>query len=155
MTLDEFERRKRDRRIPRVALKPYSRSSFEYLYNSLNDQALLNATGCDHRAFNILLKKFHPYYHAYTFHQETGIIRRKKCHMNGTPMGRKRDMSSVGCLGLVLMWYRTTGACTRNLSLYFSQTSTPMYRWLKFGRRILLKSLINDDSAKLALPKMD
>ena len=30
-----------------------------------------------------------------------------------------------------------------------------MYRCLKFGRRILLKSLINDDSAKLALPKMD
>ena len=97
-------------------------------------------------------KKKHPYYHAYTFHKETGIIRRKKCHLNGTPMGRKRDMSSVGCLGLVLMWYRTTGACTRTLSMNFGQTSTPMYRWLKFGRRILLRSLINDDSAKLELP---
>ena len=148
MTLDEFERRRRDRRIPRVALKKYNSSPFEYLYNSLNDQALLNATGCDHRAFTILLKKFHPYYHYYTFHQETGIIRRKKCYMDGTPMGRQRDMSSVGCLGLVLMWYRTTGACTRSLSLTFGQTSTPMYRWLKFGRRILLKSLINDNSAK-------
>ena len=53
MTLGEFERRKRDRRIPRVALKHYSTSPFEYLYNSLNDQALLNATGCDHRAFMV------------------------------------------------------------------------------------------------------
>ena len=61
-------------------------------------------------------------------------------------------MSPVGCLGLVLMWYRTTGACTRNLALHFGQTSSPMYLWLKFGRRILLKSLINDDDAKLDVP---
>ena len=82
MTLDEFERRRRDRRIPRIALKKYNSSPSEYLYNSLNDQALLNATGCDQLAFTILLKKFHPYYH-YTFHLETGIIRRKKCHIYG------------------------------------------------------------------------
>ena len=72
--------------------------------------------------------------------------------MNGTPMGRKRNVSSVGCLGLVLMWYCTTGACTRTLQLTFGQSSTPMYRWMKFGRRILLKSLIKDDSAKLEIP---
>ena len=44
MTLDEFERRRRDCHIPHVALGKYNASSFEYLYNSLNDQALLNAT---------------------------------------------------------------------------------------------------------------
>ena len=60
-------------------------------------------------------------------------------------------MSVVGCLGLVLMWYRTTGACTRSSAMIFCQTSTPTYRWLKFGRRILLKSLINDDTAKVKL----
>ena len=43
--------------IPRVALKKYNTFPCAYLYNSLNDQALLNATGCDHRAFTILLKK--------------------------------------------------------------------------------------------------
>ena len=79
-------------------------------------------------------------------------IRKKVCYPDGKPFGRKRDMSPVGCLGLVLMWYRTTGACSRNLALHFGQTCTPMYRWIKFGRRILLKSLINDDDAKLQSP---
>ena len=64
-------------------------------------------------------------------------------------------MSAVGCLGLVLMWYRTTGACTKSLSMHFGQTSTPMYRWIKFGRRILLKSLINDANAKVELPSQE
>lgn len=64
-------------------------------------------------------------------------------------------MSPVVCLGLVLMGYRTIGACTRNLALHFSQTYTPMYKWLKFGRKILLKSLINDDNAKLQFPMSD
>ena len=42
-------------------------------------------------------------------------------------------MSSVGCLGLVIMWYCTTGVCTRTLAMNFGQTSTPMYRCDKFG----------------------
>ena len=155
MTLDECECRRRDRRIPRIALGKYNDSPFEYLYNSLNDQALLNATGCDHCAFTILLRKFQVYYHYYTFHSNKDIIRRKKCYMDGTPKGRKRDMSAVGFLRLVLMWYRSTGACTRSLSMHFGQTSTPMYRWIKFGRRILLKSLIDDPNTKVELPSQD
>ena len=121
MILNEEDRRNRDRRIPRIALTTYNKSPFEYLYNSLNDQALLNATGNDHRTFNLLLEKFEPYYKYYTFDEETGDIRKKICFPDGMPRGRKRDMSAVGCLGLVLMWYRTTGACTRNLSLHFGQ----------------------------------
>ena len=53
-------------------------------------------------------------------------IRKKVCYPNGTPRGRKRDMSPVGCLGLVLMWHRTTGACSRNLALHFGQTCTDL-----------------------------
>ena len=73
-------------------------------------------------------------------------------YQNGEPKGRKRDMSAVGCLGLVLMWYCTTGVCTRSSAMNFGQKSTPMYIWLKFGRRILLKSVINNDSEKVELP---
>ena len=91
----------------------------------------------------------------YTFDEDTMQIRKKVCYPDGTPRGRKRDMSPVGCLGLVLMWYRTTGACSRNLALHFGQTCKPMYRWLKFGRRILLKILMNDDDANLQFPSMD
>ena len=44
-------RRRRDRRIPRCALRSYAYSSFRTLYLSGNDQALLNLTGFDHSTF--------------------------------------------------------------------------------------------------------
>ena len=67
MLLDGEDRVRRDRRIPRAALQRYKSSSFEYLYLSRNDQALLNVTGMDHSVFDNLLQKFKPYYHYYTF----------------------------------------------------------------------------------------
>ena len=56
--LDDEERQRRDRRYPRSALRVYKYSSFQYLYSSGNNQALLNATGHDHRTFALLLDKF-------------------------------------------------------------------------------------------------
>ena len=79
MILEEHDRRNRDRRIPRIAVKKYNNSPFEYLYHSLNDQALLNATGHNHRTFDLLLKKFSPYYKYYTFEKGTDVIRKKIC----------------------------------------------------------------------------
>ena len=46
--LSDKDRIRRDRRIPRAALLKFDYSSFNYLYKSGNDQALLNATGHDH-----------------------------------------------------------------------------------------------------------
>ena len=57
MVLNKDDQRNRDRLIPRIAMKNYKKSPFEYFYNSLNDQALLNATGHDHCTLNILLTK--------------------------------------------------------------------------------------------------
>ena len=118
MILTEDQRRNRDRRMPRAAIKNYKNSPFEFLYNSLNDQVILNATGHNHRTFNILIKKFSPNYQDHTFDKGTDVIRKKICYPDGRPIGRKRDMSPVGCLGLVLMWYRSTGGCTRSLDLH-------------------------------------
>ena len=53
------------------------------------------------------------------------------------------------------MWYRTTGACTRSLVMNFGQTSTPMCRCPKFCRRILLRCLINNDTAMVELPSQE
>ena len=36
------DRRRRDRRVPRIALLPYHASTFEYIYISANNQALIN-----------------------------------------------------------------------------------------------------------------
>ena len=73
---------------------------------------------------------------------------------NGNVLGMKRDMTAEGCLGLILMWYRTRGSCARSLAMHFGQTSTPMYKWLKFGRRILLVCLMDDPDARVTVPTL-
>jgi hypothetical protein len=61
-------------------------------------------------------------------------------------------LDPTGSLGLVLTWFRTKGSCTRNLQLIFGLTATPMYTWLKFGRRVLLFALQKVDLAKISAP---
>ena len=150
--LFDLARVRRDRRIPRRGVQPYKRCPFEYLLKSKNDQSLLNATGHDHASFAKLLALFKPYYDYYTIDALTKQIRPKVLHDDGTPRGRMRDMKARGALGLVLMWYRTKGSCTRSLALMFGQTSTPMYRWLKFSRKVLLHVLSRNEDAIVRLP---
>ena len=97
-------RRRRDRRVPREALKKFRFSSFRHLFMSRNDQALLNATGHDHRSFNMLLRKFKRTYDYYMIDRDTGRIRPKVLDRDGAPMGKPRDLTALGALGLVLMW---------------------------------------------------
>jgi hypothetical protein len=146
------ERRRRDRRIPRCALRKYNHSPFYYLYSSGNDQALLNATATDHTVFRNLLDLFKPWYDRYTFEKGTDVIRLVKVSSNGKRKGRKRELDAVGCLGLVLYWYRSRGSCARAMSLAFGTTSSPLYQWLKFGRRVLLFALQHVPQAKVSLP---
>ena len=49
--LDDIDKRNRDCRIPRIALKKYAFSAFRHLYLSGNEQALLNCTGSDYLSF--------------------------------------------------------------------------------------------------------
>eukprot|EP00536_Pseudo-nitzschia_multiseries_P010585 jgi/Psemu1/26410/gm1.26410_g len=58
---DPFNRRLRDRRTPRIAIRRHCQSSFTYLFNSGNEQALLNCCGVDHKVFRDLLHLFQPY----------------------------------------------------------------------------------------------
>ena len=152
LTLEE--RRRRDRRIPRSALRPHCESPFRYLFNSGNDQGLINATGLDFEVFNELLTIFHPLTHEYCLDEKDRIKMVTKTR-NGTRKGRRRSIDSTGILGLVLMWYRTRGSCARGLSFVFGLTSTTLYRWLNFGRRLLLSALIKHPSAKVCLPTQD
>ena len=77
-SLGEYDKRMRDRRMPRCAMLPYKFSSFRHLYLSGNDQALLNATGYDHKTFHKLVQKFKPFYDMWMFDEENVCIRRKK-----------------------------------------------------------------------------
>ncbi len=53
------------------------------------------------------------------------------------------------------MWYRTQGSCARSLAVMFGQTAIPMYKWLKFGRRVLLHSLSRSSEAQVKRPNID
>mmetsp|Transcript_21055 Transcript_21055/g.58541 ORF Transcript_21055/g.58541 Transcript_21055/m.58541 type:complete len:322 (-) Transcript_21055:28-993(-) len=118
------------------------------MFRSGDDQALLNCCGVNHPVFRELLAVFEPLYDMYTFDNRTGTIRNYKSNKGG----RKREMDSTGCLGLVLFWFRTRGSVARGLSMAFGLTSTPMYKWLKYGCKILLCALQTDLVAVVKLP---
>ena len=145
--LSMYQRRLRDKRIPRCALRFFNDSAWLHMFMSGNDQALLNMTGVTHQAFRLLLDVFDPYWDAYVVDREGNIRVRKK-----TKRGRPRIISSLGGLGLVLTWYRTKGARSRNLVMQFGLTSTPMVCWLWFGMCCLKAALINHPTARICTP---
>ena len=153
--LSKDEKRRRDRRTKRVALRYYTNSSFYYLFHSGDDQSLLNCCAVDHRVFRSLLDVFQPIFHQYMVDEKTGCIRKRTFTREGLPKGRRRQVDATCCLGLVLYWYRTRGSVARSTSMAFGLTATPMYKWIKFGRRILLFVLHNHPSAKIRPPSQE
>lgn len=133
--LSRDERRLRDRRYPRCSVGSWNDSPFKFLLDSRNDQALLHATGLTFASFNDLLQVFAMYYYDYTF-DEANTIRKIKA-----TNGRKRQLPAEGALGLVLVWFRTRGSVSRGLQHFFGQTSSPIYKWLRFSRRVLLYAM--------------
>ena len=100
------DKRRRDQRTPRIALRKYSKSSFLYLYQSGNSQALLNCCAADHRVFRELLNIFDPIFKLYRYDKNSGQLRKLKKTAWGGQKGRKCNMDA-GTLGLVLCWYIT------------------------------------------------
>ena len=52
----------------------YKDCAFLFMYNSKNDQALLNTLGIDHATFQELLELFDPLYYKYRPNLSIGII---------------------------------------------------------------------------------
>jgi hypothetical protein len=83
-------RRRLDRRYPWASLKCYLDSSFKHLFDTGNEQALLNATGVDHEEFNRLLAVFKPIFDGHLLDERTWLIEKKKnvlnnCNMHDEP----------------------------------------------------------------------
>ena len=150
--LSDNDKRRRDRRTKRIALRYYTNSPFYYLFHSGDDQSLLNCCAVDHRVFRSLLEVFEPVFDRYMVDQTTGCIRKRTFTREGLPKGRRRHVDATCCLALVLYWYRTRGSVARATALAFGLTSTPLYKWIKFGRRILLFVLQNHPFAKIQPP---
>ena len=141
--LGAAEKQVRQRRIPRESLHPVHRSAWRALFYSNNNQALITATGLDHRTFDYLLHKFEPIFNAYTPFGNTTI--------KVSNRGRKRYITAVDCLGLVLVWTRTRGS-TMSLQMHFGMSMTNLTMYLRFGRRIVTEVLSSDEYAKIAIP---
>jgi hypothetical protein len=148
------ERRRRSKKIPRIALKKYSQSAWRYMFDSKNNQALINCCGVDHEVFSKLIEVFEPVFNTYTIDRKSGLIRKLKPSAmgTGTRTGRRRKVDAIGVLGLVLFWFRTRGSAARAISLAFGLTSSCMYDWLRFGRRTLLYALQFHPDAQVKPP---
>lgn len=141
--LGATERQIRQRRIPRESLHAVHRSAWRALFYSYNNQALITATGLDHGTFEYLLRKFEPIYNTYTPFGSTLI--------KTSTRGRKRRITAVDCLGLVLVWTRTRGSAM-SLQLHFGLSMTNLTMYLRFGRRIVAEVLKDDNYARIAIP---
>ena len=146
------ERRRRQKRIPRIAIRRYVMSSFLHMFNTGNNQALLNCCAVDHRHFRELSAHFKPIYDACTVDRMTGRIKKRSFHPSGRPKGRDRELDAVGALGLVLFWRRTRGCVQRSIQLAFGLTASSMCEWLRFARRCLLFVLGKHPHARINPP---
>eukprot|EP00536_Pseudo-nitzschia_multiseries_P016166 jgi/Psemu1/45146/gm1.45146_g len=118
-----------------------------YLYRSGNNQALLNCCGVDHVVFRELIDLFEPFYNQYMYDEKTGLIRKFKHDYS-----RCREFDATGCLALILFWFQTRGSAARAVAIAFGLTASPMYRWLKFGQKLLLCALQDHPTANVCLP---
>jgi hypothetical protein len=105
--LFEEDRRRRDRRIPRISLVDPYESAFFCLYRSGNDQSLITITGFDHRTFSYLLNKFAPPYKRYSPYSSNGSGLIREVRNNGSRGGRPHTLDPCSCLGLVLCFTRS------------------------------------------------
>ena len=144
-------RRRRDRRIPRIALVDPHESSFLRLYRSGNDQAIITVSGFDHRTFSYLLNKFTPLFNRYSPYSNNNGHLIRQLRNNGSRGGRPRTLDPCSCLGLVLCFTRTKGALTV-LQLVFGLSYSVLCLFLKFGIRLLTKILLREDGAKVTYP---
>ena len=144
------ERRIRQQKIPRPSLHSIGESSWRRLYFSYNNQSLITLTGLDHGTFDYLLRKFRPIFDSHSPFGYDGDGYGDGLLL-GSRKGRKRRVTALDCLGLVLTWTRTRGS-TFSLQMHFGLTMSNLSVYLRFGRRIIVEVLQNDEYAKIAIP---
>ena len=146
--LTDVERNERIRSMPRTSLLLPIDSPWHATYRSNSDRALITLTGLNFVAFNRLLNEFSTYFYAYTPYGKDGTIRLLRTTER---RGRRRIVTNHACLGLVLMWCRTT--CPYwVLSTTFGLVGTSCSDWLRFGKRIFVHVLASRQDSIVKLP---
>lgn len=135
--------------IRRGSLQPARESTFWQVYNSGQDESLIQLTGFHKPAFDALLRLFEPIYNEFTPHCQTGHIRRLHRAAN-----RSRLLTAASCLGLVLTWLRSRGG-SRSLCFMYGIIPATCSTWLRFGKRVLLRVLLHCEAACVKMPTAD
>ena len=127
--------------IHRKALIDPHQSVFWQVYNSGQNEALIQLCGFHKLVFDKLANLFTPLYDKYT---PLGSKIVKVNHANG----RKRVLNVHSCLGLVLAWLRSRGP-SRTLCMMFGIGKSTFSVWLRYGKRILIYVLFKMKMQKL------
>ena len=149
-SLHSIERARRNRHIPRPSLLSADRSPWRKLYTSMNDSAMITLTGLDIECFHWMCFKCKPYFDNYSpwLDDDTGnMVLRDKTR------GRPRIICVEDCVGLNLAWTRTQGSLM-SLQLIFGLTYTHLSTYVRYGRRILIKVLKDEEDSKVKIPSL-
>lgn len=148
--LTREERRLRRGCYSRAVILPPMSAPWVRVLEGSDDAAMITLTSLDRRAFDYLLGKFGPVYNQFTPSTKSGKIGK----LSGAAQGRPRLMDAPCALGLCLAWMCTRGSSSV-LCLLFGVTQPVLSLYLRYGRRILVKILMNDEYARVKLPTTD
>jgi hypothetical protein len=107
-------------------------------------------TGFDCDSFDSLLVKFGPMFDGHTPFDKSGMIVEFEY-----VSGRKREVQSTDCLGLALVWIRTTRGPLNVLQLVFGLTYTNLSVYLRFGIRLIVETFRDDPLASVSIPSAE
>ena len=101
--------------------------------------------GFDAESFDRILEKFGPMFSGHTPFDPCGMIVEFEYIC-----GRKREVHSEDCLGLVLVWTPTRGLLNV-LQLVFGLTYSNLCVYLRFGIRLIVEIFWNDPLARVSI----
>ena len=144
------EKRRRRRSIPTHVLNDPGESAWAALYKARDDQAMITSTGFDVLTFDYILGKFKETYYDYSPHGEDGKIVKR----SDDKRGRRRLVDAESCLGLYLVWTRTT--CNLWVIQYiFNLSHQSLSIYIRYARRVLLQVLKYDENAIIRRPSVE
>jgi hypothetical protein len=117
------------------------------VFNSKEDDALIALCGFDfasfqtmHSQFKVLFDNLSPY------HSHGQLIAK-----HNKKKGGRHLITLYQCLALVLAWTRTQGSFAA-LKIIFGMTAGCLSLWLRFGQRLLIQILHNDEHSRPSMP---
>jgi hypothetical protein len=151
--LDEEGKRRRNRHLCKDALPEPEEAPWQKVWLSKDDSALITVTGIDFNAFDEMLRLYQPHFEKYSpwTGNRDGQTYKEISINKSKGRGQKHLINASESLGLVLSWFRFRGA-KWILQGWFGFTGTHPNVWLRFGRRMLLKALLEHPEARVEFP---